>query len=309
VALKRALKTFRASQPFNAVATTTTRAIFQAARLRSGRVEQALARVGTVRAALPNGRTLMLWSRGDDGVSNAVYWGGWAGYEPEATPLWFRLAARAAITLDIGANVGYHAMLAAHANPHGRVYAFEPLPMAAERLRLHRQLNDAEQVEWIGAAVSATSGTASFYVGEGGIPVGASLSADFVERIRREAPVRWRDQVLTLTVPVVTIDEFAAERGLAQIDLVKVDAESAEPLVLRGMANVLRRDRPAILCEVLESGETAQAIEALLGPLGYRYYHLRPDGPRLTESLRGYGYAAFHNYLLTPLGPEQVAQL
>jgi FkbM family methyltransferase len=277
--------------------------------IRSERVAQALARVGTVRSALPNGRTLTLWSRGDDGVSNAVYWGGWAGYEPEATPLFFRLAARAAITLDIGANVGYHSMLASHATPHGQVYAFEPLPIAAERLRLHRRLNDAEQVEWVGAAVGAVSGVASLYVGEGGIPVGASLSAGFVERIRREAPVRWREQVLILEVPVVTIDEFAAERRLGKIDLVKIDAESAEPQVLRGMAGVLQRDRPTILCEVLESGATAAAIEAILGPLGYRYYHLGPQGPVPAATLRGYGYDAFHNYLLTPLAPDQVAQL
>ncbi len=301
-AIKQALKSFRASQPFNAVATITTRAILRAAHVQSATLARALARVGTVHAELPNGRTLTLWSQGDDGVSNAIYWGGWAGYEPESTPLFFRLAQSAKVVLDIGANVGYHSMLAAHANPSAQVFAFEPLPMAAERLRLHKQLNDAANVEWVNAAVGAQSGTADFYVGEGGIPVGASLSAEFVERIRRDAPVRHRDEILTLTVPVITIDEFVAERGIAQVDLVKIDAESAEPQVLQGMAAVLRRDRPAILCEVLESGATAAAIEQQLTPLGYHYYHLRPDGIVPVDTLRGYGYDDVHNYLLSPVG-------
>ena len=299
--VKQALKSLRASQPFNALATTTTRAIMRAAHLQSAGVARALARVGTVQAQLPNGRVLTLWSQGDDGVSNAVYWNGWGGYEPEATPLFFRLAEQAQVILDIGANVGYHAMLAAHANPRARIFAFEPLPLAAQRLRLHRELNGAANVEWIDAAVGAECGSANFYVGEGGIPVGASLSADFVERIRREAPVRPRDEMLTLRVPVVTIDQFAAERSLPRIGLVKIDAESAEPQVLQGMAAVLRRDRPAILCEILESGATAGAIEALLGPLGYSYYHLRPEGMLAVDSLRGYGYDEFHNYLLSPV--------
>jgi FkbM family methyltransferase len=307
--LKRALKTFRASQPFNAVATSAVRGVMSLTGLRSARLGQLLTRVGTVRSRLPNGRALTLWSRGDDGVTNAVYWGGWAAYEPETTPLFFRLAARAAVTLDIGANVGYHALLAALANPAGRVYAFEPVPVAAERLRLHRELNRADNVEWVGSAVGAADGTADFYVGEGGIPVGASLSAEFVERIRREAAVRWRDEVERISVPLTTIDRFVRERGLDRVDLVKIDAESAEPQVLQGMGETLRRWRPAIICEVLAGGATAGAIEALLGPLGYNFYHLRPSGPARTATLRGYGYDDCHNYLFTHRRPEEVAAL
>jgi hypothetical protein len=60
-------------------------------------------RVGHAAAQLPNGRTVHLWSRGDDWVSNQVFWRRWAGYEPETSPIFFRAAQRAAATIDVGA--------------------------------------------------------------------------------------------------------------------------------------------------------------------------------------------------------------
>jgi FkbM family methyltransferase len=297
--LKRALKRIRQSQPFNYLATSTMRALLDTAGVRSDAVARMLSRVGPVRRALPNGRPLRLWSRGDDGVSNAVYWYGWDGYEPESTPLFFRLAAQAAVTLDIGANVGYHALLAGHANPAGRVYAFEPVPLALERLRHHIALNCLHNVECVPAAVGASDGKTSFFVGEAGIPVGASLSEEFVERVRREAPVRLAEQVQALRVPVLTIDRFVAERQIERVDLVKLDIEGAEPQALQGMRALLRRDRPAILCEVLADGQTVQALEAALRPFGYRYYHLTAAGPIARERLQGYDYGSSHNYLFT----------
>jgi FkbM family methyltransferase len=43
-------------------------------------------------------------------------------------PLFWRLACKARVTLDIGAHVGYYSVLAGMANPAGTVFAFEPLP-------------------------------------------------------------------------------------------------------------------------------------------------------------------------------------
>ena len=77
------LKRIRSSQPINHLATSLVRGILGAARLRSELVVKHLHRVGHVKAALPNGQTLRLWSLGDDWISNQVYWRGWAGYEPE----------------------------------------------------------------------------------------------------------------------------------------------------------------------------------------------------------------------------------
>jgi len=59
---------------------------------------------------------------------------------------WFHLAARAGIVLDVGAHVGFYALLAAHANPKGRVFAFEPHPSVYGRLIRNLSLNGVENV-------------------------------------------------------------------------------------------------------------------------------------------------------------------
>src|SRR5882724_8020540 len=81
------LKRLRVSQPVNYLVTSTVHALFSATGMRSEFVIKHLHRAGNVWLALPNSRTLRLWSRGDDWVSNQVYWRGWDGYEPETVPL------------------------------------------------------------------------------------------------------------------------------------------------------------------------------------------------------------------------------
>ena len=143
---KRALKRLRVSQPFNYLATSAVHWLLASTGLQSELIIKRLRRVGMVRRRLPNGRTLRLWSRADDWVSNQIYWRGWSGYEPETVPLFFRLATHARVTLDVGAYVGFYTLLAAHANPTGQVYAFEPLLSVYERLQWNVMLNGLTNV-------------------------------------------------------------------------------------------------------------------------------------------------------------------
>ena len=45
------------------------------------------------------------------------------------------------------------------------------------------------------------------------------------------------------------------------------------------MRATLQRDRPKVLCEVLPGFDVESQLEELLGPLGYSYYLLTPNGP------------------------------
>lgn len=93
-----------------------------------------LPRNGEVRATLPNGRELILETQGDDWMPNQIFWRGWDGYETETARAFYRLATSARCTLDVGAYVGFFAILAGHANPSSQVIAFEPLPTVHHRL-------------------------------------------------------------------------------------------------------------------------------------------------------------------------------
>src|SRR5262249_9733803 len=157
-AVKSALKSLRASQPLNYVTTSLVLGALTATGSRSEFIVKHLHRVGTVRRRLPNGRTLSVWSRGDDWVSNQIYWKGWDGYEPETAPFFFKLATQAAVTFDVGAYVGYYTLIAAHANPDGRVHAFEPMPVIHERLLNNIRLNELTNVECVPSAVGDADG-------------------------------------------------------------------------------------------------------------------------------------------------------
>jgi FkbM family methyltransferase len=280
------LKGLRASQPFNSVATSSVRIVLSCLGVRSEFIIKHLHRFGSVRSTLPNGRILQLWSKGDDWVSNQVFWRSWRGYEPETIPLFYQCATRARVTLDVGAYVGFYSLLAAHANPAGKVFAFEPLPSIHERLQQNVARNGLMNVECLETAVGERDGTADFFHMDLTLPTSSSMSEEFMRTasgVRRSA------------IPVITLDRFIRERNLTGVDLVKIDTESTEPQVLRGMLETLRRDRPTLFCEVLKGRGSERALEEVLAPLGYRYYLLTPEGPMPQERIEG--HPTWLNYL------------
>lgn len=307
---KRALKQLRCSQPFNRIATGATRGLLDLFHARPAFIVRHLHRVGDVRSRLPNGRLLRLWSRADDWVSNLIYWRGWAGYEPETTPLFYLLATRAQVTVDVGAYVGFYTLLAAHANPAARVIAFEPLAEAFARLRDHVRLNalanvacvpmalghEASEAELFRAPAAAVAAIASD--GQASIPCSSSLSADFMRGVPGAvgAPVR-----------VAALDGYLSGRQVERVDLVKIDTESTEPDVLAGALATLRTSHPAIVCEVLPGSGTGPRLEALLFPLGYRAYQLTPRGPEARDRVDG--HPEWLNYLFSVQAEEEILLL
>jgi FkbM family methyltransferase len=297
--IKVALKKFRASQPFNYIASSTVRFVTTAADVRSEFAIKHLPRVGLVKSKLPNNRTLRLWSRGDDWVANQVYWRGWNGYEPEASEVFFHLAKRSRVTFDVGAHVGFYALLAGHANLSGQVYAFEPLPATFARLRRNIELNELTNVKAFQLAVGDVDGTVEFYKPDEGIPCSAGMSSDFYKP--------WADYFTSLPVESVTVDAFVRKNHLPCIDLIKIDTETTEPQVLRGMIETIKRDHPIILCEVLQGCGSESLLEEILNQFGYRFYLLTSDGPVLQHHIEG--HPRWMNYLFTAFDLKQETQL
>lgn len=308
--LRQGLKRLRDSQPFNWVATGLVRAALSPLAARPELVVRHLHRVGPVSSKLPDGRRLRLSSQADDWVSNQVYWRGWTGYEPETAPLFYELATRSRVTLDVGAYVGFFTLLAAHANPGGRVLAFEPLPQAFSRLRANIERNGLANAVALPFAAGAEDGQADFFHigaaavrelasdGRNSIPCSSSLSADFMRGVAG---------VVRLPVQVRRLDSLLAGERIDAVDLVKIDTESTEPDVIRGMRAALAVSRPAIVCEVLAGAGTGPCLSELLAPLGYRAFLLTPDGPQPRETVDG--HPQWLNYLFTPSSPPEVAAL
>ena len=283
-ALGRAAKTLRSWPPANRALTGAAKAVF-----RDHPPEflvSHLPRQGEVEVELPNGDVLRLWSQGDDWITSRVWWQGLAGYEPEMVMPFLRFAESARTVIDVGAFVGFYALLAARCNPEARVFAFEPNPDLAARVGRNVSLNKGLRVTVLPYAAGAERGPAKFYLGGEWLPSSSGISLDMV------------DPVATLPTSTIDLDSFVRDWGVAgTVDLIKIDVEMAEPEVLSGMPETLRRDRPVIFCEVLPESDVPR-LEALLAGTDYRYYHLAPAGPQPESTLRP--HPTLYNHLLCP---------
>lgn len=264
LSLRTSVKALRSWSPANRLLTRAGKLIF-----RENPPEFLMAhlpRCGEVTVTLPDGGSLRLWSRGDDWMTSRVWWQGVSGYEPEMVLPFLRFAATARTVIDVGAFVGFYALLAARCNPKARVFALEPNPDLAARLGRNLSLNEDLRVTVLPYAAGTSRGPAPFYLGGTWLPSSSGISLAFVEAAE------------VIQTATTDLDSLVEEWGVAgTVDLVKIDVEMAEPEVLAGMTETLRRDRPVIFCEVLP-GSDAGRIEEILAGMAYRFFHLTPAG-------------------------------
>jgi len=180
---------------------------------------------------------------------------------------------------DIGAHFGFFTLGAAlRVGDQGRVYAFEPSPETAGTLERNVLFNRwQDRIEIVRSVVSNTDGLVSFYTY--GTSMAASLSRENVERLNPERP----PAAAETKVPSVTLDQFCRTRKIT-LDLVKIDVEGAELLVLRGAREMLREDRPLVLCEIhplqmQQCGCSQAELISFLSEVGYRVEPLDDPNP------------------------------
>jgi FkbM family methyltransferase len=170
-----------------------------------------------------------------------------------------RLCDPARAFLDVGANVGVYALLAAR---HSRtVVALEANPALAARLR--GVLGDRHTVLAVGA--SDRAGTATLH-----IPVRSGADVHWRSSLEPDANPGFASRAVA--VPTVPVDDL----DLPPVAVVKIDVEGHELPVLRGARALLTRDRPAVVLES-EERHTPGGVElarAYLAGLGYRGHYL-----------------------------------
>ncbi len=176
-----------------------------------------------------------------------------------------RTIAPGAVVYDVGANIGFFALLAARfAGESGRVLAFEPVPAVAELVREAAQRSQlAGRVDVRAQAVAGTAGTEAMYVVK---------DASWSHLASRGNP---GGAVATIDVDVVTLDGVVAA-GAPPPDVIKLDVEGSEGDALRGARDVLREHRPAV---VLEMHDTQTDVLPVLRDAGYVLENLEGPGP------------------------------
>ena len=204
-------------------------------------------------------------------------------WEPQISEAWARILPKGGTVLDIGGNIGYHALLAAKlVGPTGRVITFEPSKRIFEQLESNIALNGFTNVEPIRAAVSDHGGTAEFH-----------LMPDNEQGLGSLFP--HEGAVRTEIVNLVTFEDIAAMVDMRTVDLVKIDVEGAEALLVSGMAGYDFGPHCVIFIEVSPS-ETATE---LLAPLLAKGFHAR----RIENEYRTRFYQSSGKVRFSPLAP------
>lgn len=135
-------------------------------------------------------------------------------WEPVTTRLLESLLEGSSTMVDVGANIGWHTLVAARVAR--RVWAFEPEPSNVALLRRNVELNRLGNVTVVPKAVADHAGTIDLWLSE--TSAGHHSTSHVVGRRK-------------LQVPSTTLDtEFPVET----IDVLKIDTEGAEPQVLAG---------------------------------------------------------------------------
>ena len=172
------------------------------------------------------------------------------------------------VMFDVGANVGELTALAAQlVTATGHVYAFEPGPDNVARLR--ERFKTATNVTIVAAAVSHSAGEATLFMDRRDTRR-HSLAAQNVGKAGKAE-----------VVAQVALDAY--RQAVTRLDVIKIDAQGAEPHILNGARGLLESFRPALVFELWPYGLRNLDVDpsALLDQLrtfGYDLYRLSPDG-------------------------------
>ena len=152
------------------------------------------------------------------------------------------------VILDIGCNNGGHTLLFLSLFKNARVFSFEPDPRAQARFK--KEVTDS-RAKLFEMAISATDGTAEFYVSDGlppaewkaALPAGWDLSGS-IKRPKKHLKVHpWCTFKERITVSTKKLDTWRREEGIDQIDLIWADVQGAEADLIKGGKTALQHTR------------------------------------------------------------------
>jgi FkbM family methyltransferase len=186
----------------------------------------------------------------------------WRSWDGSGTAVLLQMLRQPADFIDIGANIGWYTLFAAHALAgRGQVHSFEPDPAHLAKLRANIAVNRLENVTVNGWALSDRTGTATLH----------------------RNPDNWGDNSLlpsldrpgSTTVELRRLDDYAGLDGGRPL-LIKIDVQGSELAVLGGARHVLETHAGDIViyCEfapdlLAAAGGSAAELAAFLEGLGF----------------------------------------
>jgi FkbM family methyltransferase len=182
------------------------------------------------------------------------------GIEPKTAALFHRILRSGDTYIDVGAHVGYHALVARQiVGPAGYVLAVEPQPYNTNKILVNAALNGFSNITTVVGAVGESDGIVVLH---------DQVATDKSRLTLCGGGVN--DGIATFEVPLWSLDTLIKRFDLARIRLLKIDVEGYELNVFKGAVGSLPNIENMIF-EVLPDlpAEAASEIRALLSSRGF----------------------------------------
>lgn len=167
---------------------------------------------------------------------------------------------------DIGANIGQTALNMLKTQQlkglNATIYAFEPYPKTFHKLETNIALNKSSHIRAFNIGLSTEKGM--LYMTQHS----PSNSGGF--RMTQKS-------TNTISVPVISLDEFVSENHITKIDFIKIDVEGFEIQVIEGAKKAIETFKPILIFEYSLENIKAQNgdIESLFNQLLEMEYNIQ----------------------------------
>lgn len=207
-------------------------------------------------------------------------------FEKIETEIAYKYIKSDSTVLDIGANIGLHALTFSAVAKDGLVIACEPQPKTFEILIKNISQNNIRNIIPLNVAIGDEASIAMFYV----------ASDDAYSSLIDTGRKALNEKIKVLCT---TIDGLLGE---IKVDFVKIDVEGLELSVLRSMNNLIKRSHPVIFCEIykgnVKSNHPRDTI-SYLENMDYSVYRI-VDGGLVEFSPDSQHDDRFYNYFFFP---------
>lgn len=164
-------------------------------------------------------------------------------YDPKPVRIIKTFLRKGDVFIDVGANIGYITAVAAGCvGKEGAVHSFEPVPECFQKVRKLAEMNKDYKIVVNPYAIGDRDGKIKIYVSDDDIASSTVISRKegFKEII--EAPIR-------------RLDDYIIANKIDDLKMIKIDVESFELPVLKGLEKYFLKCRndgscPLILCEI-----------------------------------------------------------
>ncbi|MBF0159544.1 MAG: FkbM family methyltransferase [Magnetococcales bacterium] len=200
-------------------------------------------------------------------------------YEPDVSALIKRVVSPGDVFIDVGANIGYHSILAGcMLSGTGMVVSCEPCDSNLIRLRDNIEANNFDNFIIIDRVIANFIGSSSFYLNDGSNGSHAVWDPGVLPTITGHIGASRKIIVNTTTLEDI-YNNIIVQQQYKKI-VIKIDVEGAEQLVLEGGSVLLSPDKvPFIVCELHspglhQLGHSQTSLRGLMYSKGYETFLL-----------------------------------